>query len=100
MPTSYAQLADVLLGEAMRPFAGFRAPPDMSPSFWYGSVFSQAHADLAEFLVGASPTDGWILELGSYIGGSAATWARAARARNRNMQIVCVDTWLGDAIMW
>jgi len=27
MPTSYAQLADVLLGEAVRPFAGFRAPP-------------------------------------------------------------------------
>lgn len=102
--TLYAKLADAFLGKGVRPFAGFRAPADMRANFWYGSSFAMAHADLASILVretSAAAEDAWVLEAGSFIGGSATVWAQAARSLGRpKLPVVCLDTWLGDLLMW
>ena len=44
--------------------------------------------------------DAWVLEAGSFIGNSAITWAGAAAALEMSAPVVCIDTWLGDVIMW
>jgi hypothetical protein len=47
-----------------------------------------------------SVPDAWVLEAGSFIGNSAIVWAKAAAANGMNSPVVCIDTWLGDLIMW
>lgn len=95
----YASLADALLGSGVRPFEGFTPPADMTASYWYGSVFASTHKDLAQILVDYAGPTGWVLELGSFIGNSATTWANAAKRRGWDTPVVCIDTWLGDVIM-
>ena len=46
-------------------------------------------------LIGAGE-GGWLLEVGSFIGGSARTFVRAAKRLGLSTPIVCVDTWAGD----
>jgi hypothetical protein len=43
---------------------------------------------------------GYLLELGSFIGNSASTFARAMQLQKLNATVVCMDTWLGDDNMW
>lgn len=93
----YGQLADHLLGRNIRPFAQYQSP--LEYAWWYPSVF-QSHKELAQQMVIAAGMDGYILELGSYIGNSATTFARAARRLGYNTTIVCMDTWLGDVNHW
>ena len=97
-------LADAFLGSGVRPFEGFRPPDDMRAHYWYGSVFSMSHYDLAEILLttvqDAWHDDAWVLEAGSFIGNSAVTWASTMRALQMRSVVVCIDTWLGDIIMW
>jgi len=100
----YSTLADEFLGAGVRPFEGFRPPDDMRAHYWYGSVFSMSHYDLAEILLttvqDAWRDDAWVLEAGSFIGNSAVTWASTMRALQMRSVVVCIDTWLGDIIMW
>ena len=96
----YDTLADALLGTGVRPFATFAAPDDMRPKYFYQSSFATNHKDLARKLLGHVGPHGWVLELGSFIGMSAITWAQAAQERGWTTPVVCVDTWLGDALMW
>ena len=44
--------------------------------------------------------DAWVLEAGSFIGNSATVWANTAKDLGMNAAVVCIDTWLGDQIMW
>ena len=103
---TYSRLADALLGAGVRPFDGFRPPVDMRPSYWYGSVFAMSHADLATILLqqarrdAADGEDPWVLEAGSFIGNSAVVWASTMRALHIRSAVLCIDTWLGDLIMW
>ena len=95
----YAQLADALLGKGVRPFSHFQPPPDMGPSFWYPHSSLSVHlaVQLAKYVHG----DGWILELGSFIGTSASTYAKALQYLHKDrVVVVCMDTWLGDVNMW
>ena len=95
----YDDLADAILGPGFRPFANFT--PSVPASFWYRSNFATYHADLATLLVNHTGPDGWLLEVGSFIGQSGLTLARAAyRMGFHKMPIVCMDTWLGAADMW
>ena len=55
--------------------------------------------DLAQILM-AHASGSWLLEAGSFIGGSARTFVRAAKLLNLSTPIVCVDTWAGDVPMW
>ena len=48
---TYAALADALLGNDVRPFAQYEPPADMTPRYWYSSVFSTGHHDLAKILL-------------------------------------------------
>ena len=95
----YDRLADTLLGAGVRPFAGFQQPADMAARFWYGSVFAKAHHDFAKLLLTQFKKDPetWVLEVGSFIGNSAVTWAQQAKRlgmrpgrkkkrKNKNMQ--------------
>ena len=40
------------------------------------------------------------VELGSFIGNSGTVWSLTARELGMNAAVVCIDTWLGDQIMW
>ena len=96
--TTYATLADTLLGHGVRPFYKFQPPPDMRPRHWY--KHSGLTRGLALHLAVHVEHGGYILELGSFIGNSATTWAYAVRyLRKVNVSIVCMDTWLGDVNM-
>ena len=94
---SYGDLAAALLGKQFAaPFSGFSkdAPRDMKASYWYAhSALSDKHADLAAKLVASGIRDGgYVLELGSFIGNSATTWARAIKQQKLNASVVCMDT--------
>ena len=92
-------LADQILGRGFRPFANFT--PTVPPSFWYHSNFQTFHSDLATLLLNHTGHDGWVLEVGSFIGQSGLTLARAAhRVGLEDVPIVCMDTWLGASTMW
>jgi len=95
---AYDDIADALLGTGMRPFAsGTAATP---ASFWYTkSAFSSTHRDLAAALVRAAGSS-YIVEVGSFIGNSAITWANAIKRERSASKVVCIDTWLGDVGMW
>ena len=99
---SYDHLANVLLGAGLRPFDTFTAPADMSVDRWY----SQSHLpiDLAQAIVVSAPRSTTehklFVEMGSFHGNSAVTWARALVRNQINGTLVCMDTWLGDAFMW
>jgi hypothetical protein len=41
-----------------------------------------------------------IIEVGTWIGGSAIMMADAAKELNLNVEIVCIDTWLGSVEHW
>eukprot|EP00966_Prymnesium_polylepis_P119345 2758035-Prymnesium_polylepis.1 len=91
--SSYPDLADALLGPGVRPLAAFRPPADMSPDRWY--QHSGLTVGLAVHLAAHCPEDSgsYVLELGSFIGNSALTWARALRfLRRQNASVVCMDT--------
>ena len=92
--TLRARLLDVLLYRGSRPFDAFSPPADMRPDFGYPSLFSASHRDLAAEMVQAA-AGSYIVELGSYTGLSALTFARAAEKARIDTPIVCVDTWLG-----
>ena len=100
----YARMADALLGPGVRPFEGFfadRRPSDMKAKYWYGSVFATNHHDLARILLlTVRSSDAWVLEAGSFIGNSGTVWSLTARELGMNAAVVCIDTWLGDQIMW
>ena len=75
---SYADLARTLLNVTGSPFDGFRPPHDMHQDNWYPySQVSIMHGDLAEALVDFVGDGGYMVELGSFIGNSATSWARA-----------------------
>ena len=74
---SYHQLALTLL-RVPDPFAHFVPPPDIAPSDWYPHSALEKQPTLAQVL--AKEVDGYMLELGSFIGNSAAAWERALRA--------------------
>ena len=80
-PASYSRLADVILGDGVRPFSHGTGQPGwrgMQPANWYRqSSFSQQHKDLAEVLMKSGGDGSWVLEVGSFIGNSASTWPRA-----------------------
>lgn len=95
---SYRQLALTLL-RVPDPFAHFVPPPDIAPSDWYPHSALEKQPTLAQVL--AKEVDGYMLELGSFIGNSAAAWVRALRAVGKpDASVVCMDTWLGDVQMW
>ena len=99
---TYDLLSRTLLG-VVNPFDRFEAPAGMRYDNWYPySLFSTQHVDLAEALVDTLNGGGYMVELGSFIGNSATTWARAMERRNHTSKsvIICIDTWLGDANMW
>lgn len=98
--SSYEALADAILGQGVRPFGNFVPPPDINHSTgnWYASNFAKQF-DLAQILM-AHASGSWLLEAGSFIGGSARTFVRAAKLLNLSTPIVCVDTWAGDVPMW
>jgi hypothetical protein len=108
-------LAAALLGPRYQsPFHDFRPPQDLSEptvsyntgrgisavTSWYSSNFADSHKDLALQLVRIAGPNGWILELGSFIGASAITLGNAVRKVGYATPIVCMDTWLGDVNMW
>jgi hypothetical protein len=70
----------------------------MEPSYWYphSSLSTMLALQLAQHVDGS----GWMLELGSFIGNSAITFARALQRLRKDTVVVCMDTWLGDANMW
>ena len=98
---SHDAIARALLGaEYSEPFARFRPPADMQPASWYASVFARSHHDLATEMIRAAGPNGYVVELGSFIGDSATALVRAAQSLGYNTTVVCVDTWLGDLKMW
>lgn len=99
-PLTRDLVSRVLLGNISDPYAHFQPPADMAPNYWYGSVFARAHVDLAKLLVRHAGPDGYIVELGSFIGNSATVWANTAKAFGWSTPVVCIDTWLGDLVMW
>ena len=98
----YATLADNLLGPGARPFSGFVAPADMQRTTWFQSYFKNHQADLARTIARTIRADhgGYIVELGSFLGDSAITWAAALDQERVNATVVCIDTWTGDVPMW
>lgn len=74
----------------------------MAARIWYGSVFAKAHHDFAKLLLTQFKHDpeAWVLEVGSFIGNSAVTWAQQAKMLGMRAPVVCIDTWLGDLVMW
>ena len=112
---THAALAAALLGPRYQsPFGAFQPPQDLreptvtynqgrgraAVTSWYSSNFAESHRDLALELVRLAGHDGWILELGSFIGSSAVTLGNAVRKVGSATPIVCMDTWLGDVNMW
>ena len=100
---AYEQLASALLGPQYgAPFARFKTPLDLEVlgTAWYKSNFASHHGDLARSLAHHAAPDGWILEVGSFVGSSAITLGRAVRSGNHRVPIVCMDTWMGDVGMW
>ena len=101
---TYGQLADAILGEGIRPFANGTGAPGwrgMRANNWYRqSSFSMQHKDLAETLMSIGGNGTWVLEVGSFIGASASTWARATRRAHTDTTIIAMDTWLGDVGFW
>ena len=102
MNADYDSLADAILGPFVRPFDSFVPTVGINASTgqWYGSNFASGHSDLAQLLVAHAGARGWILEVGSFIGGSAKTFVRAARRLNLSTPLVCIDSWSGDLPMW
>lgn len=72
----------------------------MQPASWYTSVFARSHRDLATEMIRAAGPNGYVVELGSFIGNSATALVRAAQSLGYSTTVVCVDTWLGDLKMW
>ena len=100
---AYEQLASALLGPQYgASFARFKTPLDLEVlgTAWYKSNFASHHGDLARLLAHHAAPDGWILEVGSFVGSSAITLGRAVRSGNHRVPIVCMDTWMGDVGMW
>ena len=96
-PDTYRRVSMALL-KVPDPFAKFKPPKDMHYDDWYPqSAFSRQEL-LAKTL--AAEVGGYMLELGSFIGNSAATWVRALRSVGSDAPVVCIDTWLGDVNMW
>ena len=95
---TYSQIAHTLL-RVPNPFAHFHRPRDMGFSNWYPHSALEKQTLLAETL--AKEVDGYMLELGSFIGNSAAAWVQALRSvGKKKATVVCIDTWLGDVQMW
>ena len=90
-------LADQILGAGVRPFLRFVDPPGINASTgrWYRSNFA-SQIQLAQLLMAHAGEGGWLLEVGSFIGGRARTFVRAANRLGLSPPIVCVDTWAGD----
>ena len=98
---THASLMRALLGSGADPFASYQPPSDVTFSTgksWYRSNFAYSHRDLARLLADHAGAGGWILEVGSFIGGSGILLAR--EARKVNAAVVCMDSWLGDVSMW
>lgn len=103
MPT-YGALADAILGVGVRPFANGTGQPGWrgtQPNMWYRqSSFAKQHANLAEVLMAEGGEGKWVLEVGSFIGASAITWAKASQKAGVKATLVAMDTWLGDVGFW
>ena len=95
----YATLADTLLGACVRPFAHFVPPADIRPAWWYPHSNLERRRDLARRLA-AHANGSYMIEIGSFIGNSAAVWSRSIDQANADAVVVCMDTWLGDVNMW
>lgn len=102
--TLHARVVQALFGDSESPYA-------TSPTGEAESDFSYPHTHLPQALVSAllrsltAPADRGapllIVELGSFVGGSAARLAGAARdAALSDFCILCVDPFVGDANMW
>lgn len=96
--TRYERLADALLGRCVRPFAA-GSPPGFVGHHWYKWSHLGRHVDLLDRLV-AQANASYIVELGSFLGDSAAAWARAIKRTRTDAVVVCMDTWLGDVNNW
>ena len=101
-PVHYNELADAILGVGVRPFENASSWLAAGPDHWYKkSAFSVQHEDLATHLMRVGGHGCWVLEVGSFIGNSAATWARASRVAGLSFAtVVAMDSWLGDVGMW
>lgn len=128
--SSYDEIALQLL-HIRDPFVNFVAPPGMRFSDWYTHSSVEKHKLLAQVRVccwidrlrptciqACAPAhcestllsalqvlvdevDSYMVELGSFVGNSAAAWVRALRAAGKsNVAVICMDTWLGDVAMW
>lgn len=41
-----------------------------------------------------------VIEVGSFLGGSARNWARMLQSQANGGQVICVDTWLAERTLW
>ena len=98
--TSYAQLADAILGRGVRPFRAAISGVEGNSSWFQSSQISRYHRDLLEVLMLQAGDGAYMVEVGSFLGDSARAWANAARRVKRDVTVLCIDTWLGDVGMW
>ena len=97
-PATYRELSRLLLN-VKDAFLGFSKPKGMEYDNWYQHSSVERETALAQVL--AAEVDGYMIELGSFLGNSAAAWVHALRAAGKNnATVVCMDTWLGDVNMW
>ena len=100
--SSYRALAETVLGAGILPFATFAPPADMQYDNWYKHSSLGAYRELVDLLVRHAGPASYLVEVGSFIGNSATTWAKALRRSGwaSNCSVLCIDTWLGDVKMW
>lgn len=79
----------------INPYDGFYYKA-ISPA---GYLFPTSESALAKSIIEKFRPE-TIIEVGSYLGGSALTMARLCRELGLQSEIVCIDTWQGTLDMW
>jgi len=98
----YKRLVTLIFGDERNlPFRNFieHASGELikPADFWYPHTHLQtAFADAIIDLKGPD----WVLEMGSFEGGSALVWAEILKERSPGSVLVCMDPWSGDVNMW